>query len=190
LAVVIAVLLAAAVLALLPRVWAGSVPQLFLLEPLPGLVFGLRVERLGLALAGLGAAVWLWASVRAPAGPRDALQALALVGTAFAANVPTLALFAGLLTIVRPARLALLWVAGLVLAAAMVASLTMGGTLEFLPGGIAPGAASAVVRALLAAAYLAGLAAWAVAPARAWPRAAAALYAALRVCATLFGAHL
>ena len=185
-----AALLAAAVLALAPRVWAGGVPQLFLLEPWPGLVIGMRLDRLGLALALVAAAAWLWRAVRAAAGPREALQAFALVVAAFAANVPTLVLSAVLLTGVRPARRAWLLAAGLVLAGAIAASLALGGSLEFFAGGLAPEATGLAWRAALGVAYAAGIAVWGVAPRIAWPRAAAAAYAVLKIGASLAGLHL
>lgn len=186
-----ALLLLAAALALLPRVWAGGVPQLFVLEMLPGVALGFRVEPLGMAFALGAAAAWLGAgalALRAGRGPlaRHALAAFAAVGIAFAANLATLVLFGALLTGLRRPRAAFLGVAAALLAVALAATWLLAGTLEFLPGGIVQGGASFALLALL----LAGLGTWALAPPKYRPRAAAGVFAALKVVVYVFGARL
>jgi multicomponent Na+:H+ antiporter subunit D len=188
---VAAVLLLAAALALLPRVWAGGVPQLFVLELLPGVALGFRVEPLGMAFALAASAAWLGAgalALRAARGElaRHALAAGAALGMAFSANVATLFLFGALLTGLRRPRAAVLGIAATLLAVALALTWRLAGTLEFLPGGIVQGGASIALLAL----YLAGLGAWALAPARHWPRAAAGAFAALKVVVYVFGARL
>ena len=184
----------ASALALAPRVWAGSVPQLFIVALPPGVVIGMRVESVGLALALWGAGRWLWQCLRAtrrgsaPVRARDALEAGALIGTGLAANLATIALFGALLTGLRGARPAWLAVAGALLAAATAATWALGGTLEFIPGSALHGGPGA--RALLLAAFLAGLALWGLAPARHAGRAAAAALAAYKVAVYIVGAHL
>lgn len=191
LALVAPVLLLAAALALLPRVWAGGVPQLFVFELLPGVALGFRVEPLGMTFALAASAAWLGASalaLRAVRGDlaRHALAAGAAVGIAFAANLATLVLFGAALTGLRRPRAAVLGIAAALLALALAATWLLAGSLEFLPGGIVQGRASVALLAL----YLAGLGVWALAPARHWPRTAAGAFAALKLVVYVFGARL
>jgi multicomponent Na+:H+ antiporter subunit D len=186
-----AALLLGAALALVPRVWAGGVPQLFVLELAPGVALGFRVEPLGLAFALAAAAAWLGGAARAQraaqgGAARLALAAGAAVGIAFAANVATLFAFGALLTALRPPRALPLAIAAALLALALAATWRHAGTLEFLPGGIVRGGASAALLAL----YAAGLGVWALAPARHWPRVAVGAFAALKVAVYVFDARL
>ncbi|HJS37452.1 MAG TPA: hypothetical protein VJ789_04900, partial [Burkholderiales bacterium] len=104
----------------------------------------------------------------------------------FAANLATLVLFGALLTGLRRLRVAFLGVAAGLLAVALAATWLLAGTLEFLPGGIVQGRACVALLAL----YLAGLGTWALAPPMYWPRAAAGVFAALKVLVYVFGARL
>jgi multicomponent Na+:H+ antiporter subunit D len=56
-------LLFACVLGLLPTVLGGSLPQLFLLEMMPGLAIGFRVEPLGMLFALVASGLWIVNSV-------------------------------------------------------------------------------------------------------------------------------
>jgi len=93
-------LLFAAVLGLLPTVLKGSVPQLFVLEMLPGIALGFRVEPLGMLFALVASGLWIVNSVysigylRANQEPHQtrfyvcfALALAATVGIAFSANL-------------------------------------------------------------------------------------------------------
>jgi multicomponent Na+:H+ antiporter subunit D len=189
LALAAAALLLAAVLGLLPTVWVGGVPQLFVLEMLPGIALGFRVEPLGILFALASALAWLVACLRGWRAPRPryALAAAAALGMAFAANAATLLLFGAILTPLTRPRTVPAGVAGALLLGALAGTWALAGTLEFLPGGVLGakvfGAASLGVLVL----YLAGLGLWALAPARDWRRMAAGAFAALKLLVYVFG---
>ncbi len=184
-----AALLFACVLGLLLVVWAGGVPQLFVLEMLPNVALGFRVEPLGMLFALAASGLWLASTLRG-GETHHALAIAAAVGIAFAANLATLALFGAALTGLRRPRAAVLALAAALLVAALIATWILAGTLEFLPGGIVGGGLAGPVLAGLLLLYLLGLGAWALAPERQWTRAAAAAFAALKIIVYVFGAHL
>ena len=161
-----AVLLFAAVLGLLPTVLAGGVPQLFVLEMLPGIALGFRVEPLGMLFALVASGLWIVNSIysigymRANDEPHQtrfyacfALALAATMGIAFSSNLLTLFLFYEMLTLVtwplvthhgddearKGGRVYLGFLLGtsiVLLLPAIIATWALAGTLEFAPGGI------------------------------------------------------
>ena len=182
-------LLFACVLGLLPVVWAGGVPQLFVLEMLPNVALGFRVEPLGMLFALAASGLWLASTLRG-GGTHHALAIAAAVGIAFAANLATLGLLCALLTTLTRPRIWLLVAALALLLPAIVATWSFAGTLEFLPGGILRGKVSGAALGGLLAFYLLGIGTWALAPQRHWLRAGAGAFAALKVTLYVFGASL
>jgi len=162
--------LLACVLQLLPKVLAGSVPQLFVLEMLPGIALGFRVEPLGMLFALVASSLWIVNSVysigymRGNDEPHQtrfyvcfALALAATMGIAFSANLLTLFLFYEALTLVtyplvthhgdaearaggRTYLGVLLGTSIVLLLPAIVATWAAAGTLDFAPGGLLRGA--------------------------------------------------
>ena len=156
----------ATVLALLPGVLDGERPELILLEMLPGIAIGFRVEPLGMLFALVASALWIVNSVysigymRCNGEPHQtrfyvcfALALVATMGVALASNLLTLFVFYELLTLVTwplvthhgdaKARAGgrvylglLLGTSMLLLLPAIIATWVLTGTLEFTPGGI------------------------------------------------------
>lgn len=165
-----AVLLFAAVLGLLPAVLTGGRPQLFVLEMLPGIALGFRVEPLGMLFALVASGLWIVTSLysigymRANDEPHQtrfyvcfALALAATMGIAFSSNLLTLFLFYEALTLVTYPLVAhhgdaearsggrvylgyLLGSSILLLLPAIVVVWVLAGTLEFTPGGLLRGA--------------------------------------------------
>ena len=180
-------LLFASVLGLLPTVLAGGVPQLFVLEMLPGIALGFRVEPLGMLFALVASGLWIVNSVysigymRGNDEPQQtrfyvcfALALGATMGIALSANLLTLFLFYEMLTLVtwplvthhgdaeakRGGRLYLGFLVGTSIALllpAIIATWALAGTLEFTPGGILRGTASGSVIGGLLALYMFGI---------------------------------
>jgi multicomponent Na+:H+ antiporter subunit D len=191
-------LLFASVLALLPAVQAGGVPQLFVLEMLPGIALGFRVEPLGMLFALVASGLWIVNSVYSIGYLRGndeghqtrfyvcfALALAATMGIAFSANLLTLFLFYEMLTLVtwplvthhgdaeakRGGRVylgVLLGTSIVLLLPAIVATWTIAGTLEFTPGGILGGKASSAVIGGLLALYMFGIGKAALMPVHRW----------------------
>ena len=162
--------LLACVLGLLPAVLAGERPQLVVLEMLPGIALGFRVEPLGMLFALVASSLWIVNSVysigymRGNDEPRQtrfyvcfALALAATMGIAFSANLLTLFLFYEMLTLVTwplvthhgdgEARAGgrtylgfLLGTSIVLLLPAIIATWAFAGTLEFVHGGILRGA--------------------------------------------------
>jgi len=160
----------ACVLGLVPKVLAGSTPQLFVLEMLPGIALGFRVEPLGMLFALVASGLWIVNSVysigymRGNDEPHQtrfyvcfALALAATVGIAFSANLLTLFLFYEALTLVtyplvthhgdaearaggRTYLGVLLGTSIVLLLPAIIATWAAAGTLEFVPGGLLRGA--------------------------------------------------
>ena len=158
--------LLACVLGLLPLVLADARPQLFVLEMLPGIALGFRVEPLGMLFALVASSLWIVNSVysigymRGNSEPHQtrfyvcfALALAATMGIAFSANLLTLFLCYEALTLVtwplvthhgddearRGGRLYLGFLLGtsiLFLLPAIVVTWAVAGTLEFTPGGL------------------------------------------------------
>jgi len=165
-----AALLFACVLGLVPAVLAGSTPELFVLEMLPGIALGFRVEPLGMLFALVASGLWIVNSVysigymRGNDEPHQtryyicfALALAATMGIAFAANLLTLFLFYEMLTLVtwplvthhgddearaggRTYLGVLLGTSIVLLLPAIIATWALAGTLEFVPGGLLAGA--------------------------------------------------
>jgi multicomponent Na+:H+ antiporter subunit D len=163
---VTSVSLFAVVLALLPRVLDGGRPELVLVEMLPGIAIGFRVEPLGMLFALVASGLWIVNSIysigymrgnREPHQTRFyvcfALALTATMGVALAGNLLTLFLFYELLTLVTwplvthhgdgEARAGGRVYLGLLLTTSMglllpavIATWLSAGTLEFTPGGI------------------------------------------------------
>jgi len=193
-----AALLFACVLGLLPKVLAGGVPQLFVLEMLPGIALGFRVEPLGMLFALVAASLWIVNSVysigymRGNDEPHQtrfyACFALALgatMGIAFSSNLLTLFLFYEMLTLVtwplvthhgddearKGGRVYLGFLLGtsiVLLLPAIIATWALAGTLEFTPGGILRGKASGSVIGGLLALYMFGIGKAALMPFHRW----------------------
>jgi len=160
----------AAVVGLVPGVLAGARPQLFVLEMLPGIALGFRVEPLGMLFALVASGLWIVNSVysigymRGNDEPHQtrfyvcfALALAATMGIAFAANLVTLFLFYEALTLVTyplvthhgddEARSGgrtylgfLLGTSIVLLLPAIIAVWAIAGTVEFTPGGLLRGA--------------------------------------------------
>ena len=193
-----AALLFACVLGLLPKVLAGGVPQLFVLEMLPGIALGFRVEPLGMLFALIASGLWIVNSVysigymRANEEPHQtrfyvcfALALAATQGIAFSANLLTLFLFYEMLTLVTwplvthhgddKARAGgrvylgiLIGTSIVFLLPAIIATWALAGTLDFTPGGILQGKASGTVIGGLLALYMFGIGKAALMPFHRW----------------------
>ena len=191
-------LLFAAVLALTPTVLAGGRPQLFVLEMLPGIALGFRVEPLGMLFALVASGLWILNSLysigymRGNDEPNQtrfyvcfALALAATMGIAFASNLLTLFLFYEMLTLVTwplvthhgdaearsGGRTYLGYLLGssiVLLLPAIVATSVLAGTLEFTPGGILRGKASGAAIGGLLALYMFGIGKAALMPIHRW----------------------
>ena len=158
------------VLALLPIVLAGNRPQLFVIEMLPGIALGFRVEPLGMLFALVASGLWIVNSVysigymRGNDEPHQtrfyvcfALALAATMGIAFSSNLLTLFLFYEALTLVTyplvthhgdaearsGGRTYLGYLLGssiVLLLPAIIAVWAVAGTLEFTTGGLLRGA--------------------------------------------------
>ncbi len=191
-------LLLACVLGLVPTVLGGSLPQLFVLEMLPGLALGFRVEPLGMLFALVASCLWIVNSVYSIGYMRGndehdqtrfyvcfALALAATMGIAFAGNLLTLFLFYEMLTLVtwplvthhgdadarRGGRLYLGFLLGTSIALllpAVIATWAIAGSLDFVPGGILAGKASGPVIGGLLALYMFGIGKAALMPFHRW----------------------
>jgi multicomponent Na+:H+ antiporter subunit D len=193
-----ALALFASVAMLLPLVLAGTRPQLFLLEMLPGIALGFRVEPLGMLFALVASALWIVNSIYSIGYMRGneeehqtrfyvcfALALSATMGIAYSANLMTLFLFYEALTLVtyplvthhgdadarrggRSYLGVLLGTSIVLLLPAIIATWWIAGTLEFLPGGILQAAPSNATLGLLLALYVFGIGKAAVMPVHRW----------------------
>ncbi|KPK09156.1 MAG: cation:proton antiporter [Betaproteobacteria bacterium SG8_39] len=195
---VTAALLFACVLALLPQVMAGGRPQLFVLELLPGIALGFRVEPLGMLFALIASGLWIVNSIYSIGymrGNQEAHQtrfyvcfALALaatMGIAYSSNLLTLFLFYEALTLITYPLVThhgdaearnggrvylglLLGTSIVLLLPAVIATWWLAGTLEFLPGGILRPAPSNATVGLLLALFMFGIGKAALMPFHRW----------------------
>jgi len=191
-------LLFACVLGLLPTVLRGSTPQLFVLEILPGIALGFRVEPLGMLFALVASGLWIVNSVysigymRGNDEPHQtrfyvcfALALAATMGIAFSSNLMTLFLFYEMLTLVtwplvthhgddeakKGGRVYLGYLLGTSIALllpAIIVTWSLAGTLEFLPGGILRDTASGPVIGGLLALFMFGIGKAALMPVHRW----------------------
>lgn len=198
LTLVTALALFACVVQLVPRVLAGTRPQLFVLEMLPGIALGFRVEPLGMLFALVASALWIVNSIYSFGYMRGneeehqtrfyvcfALALCATMGIAYSANLLTLFLFYEALTLVtyplvthhgdaearRGGRSYLGMLLGtsiVLLLPAIIATWWIAGTLEFVPGGILRATPSNAMLGLLLALYLFGIGKAAVMPVHRW----------------------
>ena len=195
---VTAVGLFACVANLLPQVLAGARPQLFVLEMLPGIALGFRVEPLGMLFALVASVLWIVNSIysigymRGNDEPHQtrffvcfALSLAATMGIAFASNLLTLFLFYEALTLITyplvthhgdaEARAGgrtylgyLLGTSIVLLLPAIIATWAIAGTLEFTPGGILGAASSNAALGLLLALFMFGIGKAALMPVHRW----------------------
>ena len=193
-----AVALFACVLGLLPGVLEGSVPQLFVLQMLPGIALGFRVEPLGMLFALVASGLWIVNSIysigymRANEEPHQtrfyvcfALALAATMGIAFASNLLTMFLFYEALTLVTyplvthhgdadaraGGRTYLGYLLGTsigLLLPAIIATWAIAGTLEFTRGGILGGTMSNGALGALLALYMFGIGKAALMPVHRW----------------------
>lgn len=193
-----AVALALIVLALLPVVEAGGRPEARLLEVVPGLALGFKVEPLGMLFALVASLLWIVNSIysigymRAHDEPRQtsfyvcfAIALGSTMGIAFAGNLFTLFLCYEALTLctfplvthkrsteaMRAGRLYLLLLLGtsmVLFLPAIIATWFIAGTADFTPGGILAGKASPLVTGLLLALYAFGIGKAAIMPMHFW----------------------
>jgi len=193
-----AVILCATVFGLLGPVLDGARPEATLVEITPALVLALKVEPLGMLFALLASILWIINSIysigymRANDEPRQtgfyvcfAIALASTIGIAFAKNLFTLFLFYEILTVatyplvthkgnaeaVRAGRIYLMLLLGTSLVLflpAIIVTWVLAGTLDFTPGGILAGKASAPVTAILLALYVFGIGKAAVMPMHFW----------------------
>lgn len=193
-----AAVLCFATFSLLGPVLAGDRPQYALVEVTPELVIAFKVEPLGMLFALIASALWVVNSIysigymRANKEPRQtgfyvcfAIALGSTIGVAFAQNLFTLFLFYEALTLstyplvahrqdgeaVRAGRLYLVLLLGtslILFLPAIIATSVLAGTLDFTPGGILAGKASAPVISVLLALYIFGIGKAAVMPLHFW----------------------
>jgi multicomponent Na+:H+ antiporter subunit D len=183
---------------LLGPVMNGARPEMQIVQVVPGLDIAFKVEPLGMLFALVAATLWIVNSIysigymRGNNEPRQTgfyvCFAIALgctIGVAFAKNLFTLFLFYEALTIstyplvthkrdaaaVRAGRIYLLLLLGtslILFLPAIIATWAFAGTLDFTPGGILAGKASAPVLAVLLALFAFGIGKAALMPGHFW----------------------
>lgn len=186
------------VLSILPEVMAGRRPAIELLEVLPGLVLGFRVEPLGMLFGLVASGLWIVTSLYSIGYMRGhheidqtrfyfffAVAITAAIGVAFAQNLLTLFVFYEVLTLstyplvthartpeaMRGGRIymgILLSTSVVFLLFAVIWTYSITGTLEFQDGGILTGKASEGVICALLALYAFGTGKAALMPFHRW----------------------
>ena len=186
------------VLSILPEVMAGRRPQIELLEVLPGLVLGFRVEPLGMLFGLVASGLWIVTSLYSIGYMRGhheidqtrfyfffAFAITAAIGVAFAQNLLTLFIFYEVLTLstyplvthartpeaMRGGRIymgILISTSVVFLLFAIIWTWNITGTLEFQEGGILAGKASEGVICVLLALYAFGTGKAALMPFHRW----------------------
>ena len=186
------------VFGLLGPVLGGARPEVHVIEVAVGLEFAFKVEPLGMLFALVAASLWIVNSIysigymRANDEPRQtgfyvcfAIALGSTIGIAFAKNLFTLFLFYEALTLstfplvahkqseeaLRAGRIYLLLLLGtslLLFLPAIIATWVLAGTLDFAPGGILAGKASAPVIAALLALFVFGIGKAALMPLHFW----------------------
>lgn len=190
--------LAFLVWSLLPHILGGARPEVTVHQVAPGLALAFEVEPLGMLFALVAGSLWIINSIysigymRGNNEPRQtsyyvcfAVAIAATMGIAFAKNLFTLFVFYEALTLstyplvthkgtpeaMRAGRIylgLLLGTSMVLLLPAIVATGVLAGTLDFKPGGILAGAASAGVLGLLLALYVFGIGKAALMPFHFW----------------------
>ena len=186
------------VISLLGPVLAGTRPEAQIIEVMPGVALAFQVEPLGMLFGLVASSLWIVNSIysigymRANKEPRQtgfyvcfAIAIGSTIGIAFAKNLFTLFLFYEALTIstyplvthrandeaIRAGRVYLLLLLGtslILFLPAIIATWAIAGTLDFTPGGVLGGKASAGVIAALLALYVFGIGKAAVMPLHFW----------------------
>ena len=187
-----------AVFSLLGPVLDGAKPRADVIKVAPGLELAFEVEPLGMLFALIASSLWVVNSIysigymRANHEPRQtgfyvcfAVALGSTIGLAFAKNLFTLFLFYEALTIstyplvthkqnpeaVRAGRIYFLLLLGtslILFLPAIIATWVLAGTLDFTPGGILAGKASAPVIGVLLVLYIFGIGKAAVMPLHFW----------------------
>jgi multicomponent Na+:H+ antiporter subunit D len=195
---VAAVLMCIAVVSLLPAVLAGGRPQWSVIEVVPGVAFAFQIDPLGMLFALVASTLWIVNSIysigymRANDEPRQtgyyicfAIALGSTIGLAFSQNLFTLFLFYEALTLstfplvthrrdaeaMASGRLYLLMLLGssmLLFLPALIATYVLAGTVDFTPGGVLGGKASAGAITILVALYVFGVGKAAVMPMHFW----------------------
>ncbi len=186
------------VLSMVPVVWAGGVVKYQVLELLPGVTLGFRVDGPGLLFGGVASFLWMLTTVYSMGYMRTlqehaqtrffacfALSLSAALGVAFSGSLFTLFLFYEVLTFVtyplvihhqtaaafaggRKYMVYLLGTSKTFLLAALLLTYMVAGTLEFKPGGLFPAGADPVLLTLIFVLFMAGLTKAAIMPLHNW----------------------
>lgn len=186
------------VMSMAPVVWAGGVVKYQVVELLPGVALGFRVDGLGLLFGGVASFLWIVTTVYSMGYMRTlqehaqtryfacfALSLSAALGVAFSGNLFTLFLFYEVLTFVtyplvihhqtaaafaggRKYMVYLLGTSKTFLLAALLLTYVVAGTLEFKPGGLFPAGADPVLLTVIFVLFIAGLTKAAIMPLHNW----------------------
>ncbi len=186
------------VMSMVPVVWAGGVVKYQLVELLPGVTLGFRVDGPGLLFGGVASFLWMVTTVYSMGYMRTlqehaqtrffacfALSLSAALGVAFSGSLFTLFLFYEVLTFVtyplvihhqtaaafaggRKYMVYLLGTSKTFLLAALMLTYVVAGTLEFKPGGLFPAGADPVLLTLIFVLFMAGLTKAAIMPLHNW----------------------
>jgi multicomponent Na+:H+ antiporter subunit D len=188
----------AVVVSLLPAVMGGGRPDTTIFAVAPGLELAFKLEPLGMLFALVASGLWIANSIysigymRANNEPRQtgfyvcfAIALGSTIGIAFAKNLFTLFLFYEALTLstyplvthkrngeaMQAGRIYLILLLGsslLLLLPAIIVTFALAGTLDFTPGGILAGKASATTIAVLLGLYAFGIGKAALMPLHFW----------------------
>lgn len=186
------------VMSILSRVLAGELPSADIIQVVPGLVLGFKVEPLGMLFACIASGLWIVNSIysigymRGNKEPRQtpfyvcfAVAIASTIGIAFAANLFTLFLFYEILTLStyplvthkgndeakaggRTYLLILLGTSMVLLLPAIIATAVIAGTLDFVPGGILAGNTTPTIIGILLAMFVFGIGKAALMPLHWW----------------------
>ncbi len=186
------------VMSMVPVVWAGGVVKYQVVELLPGVALGFRVDGPGLLFGGVASFLWIVTTVYSMGYMRTlqehaqtrffacfALSLSAALGVAFSGSLFTLFLFYEVLTFVtyplvihhqtaaafaggRKYMVYLLGTSKTFLLAALLLTYMVAGTLEFKPGGLFPAGADPVLLTLIFVLFMAGLTKAAIMPLHNW----------------------
>ncbi|MCZ6839994.1 MAG: monovalent cation/H+ antiporter subunit D family protein [Alphaproteobacteria bacterium] len=195
---VTAVVLFATVTRLVPGVIDGGRPAVMALDVAPGLDLAFRLEPLGMLFALIASFLWIINSIysigymRANNEPRQtqfyvcfAVAIAATLGIAFSANLFTLFIFYEILTLTtyplvahhgdsearaggRTYLMILLGTSIVFFIPALLWTLSLAGTLDFVPGGVLGGVASPTVIVILLALFAFGIGKAALMPVHRW----------------------
>ncbi len=186
------------VMSMAPVVWAGGVVKYQVVELLPGVALGFRVDGPGLLFGGVASFLWIVTTVYSMGYMRTlqehaqtrffacfALSLSAALGVAFSGSLFTLFLFYEVLTFVtyplvihhqtaaafaggRKYMVYLLGTSKTFLLAALLLTYMVAGTLEFKPGGLFPAGADPVLLTVIFVLFMAGLTKAAIMPLHNW----------------------